>query len=80
MRGLPGPGLEPVSLTLAGGFLTTAPPGQSKAWSLKRWTTGDVPGPSFCNRGLWESDDEHEVATTMTPVSGQSTFFTGRFR
>ena len=27
MRDLPGPGLEPVSPTLAGGFLTTAPPG-----------------------------------------------------
>ena len=28
MWGLPGPGLEPVSLALAGGFLTTAPPGK----------------------------------------------------
>ena len=27
MRDLPGPGLEPVSPELAGGFLTTAPPG-----------------------------------------------------
>ena len=27
--GLPGPGLEPVSPALAGGFLTTAPPGKS---------------------------------------------------
>ena len=27
MWDLPGPGLEPVSLALAGGFLTTAPPG-----------------------------------------------------
>ena len=27
---LPGPGLEPVSPALAGGFLTTAPPGKSK--------------------------------------------------
>ena len=25
----PGPGLEPVSLALAGGFLTTVPPGKS---------------------------------------------------
>ena len=25
----PGPGLEPVSLSLAGGLLTTAPPGKS---------------------------------------------------
>ena len=29
MWDLPGPGLEPVSPTLAGGFLTTVPPGQS---------------------------------------------------
>ena len=28
MWDLPGPGLEPVSLALAGGFLTTAPPGE----------------------------------------------------
>ena len=29
MWDLPGPGLEPMSPALAGGFLTTAPPGQS---------------------------------------------------
>ena len=29
MWDLPGPGLEPVSPALAGGFLATAPPGQS---------------------------------------------------
>ena len=29
MWGLPGPGLEPVSPALAGGFLTTVPPGKS---------------------------------------------------
>ena len=29
MWDLPGPGLEPVSHALAGGFLTTAPPGKS---------------------------------------------------
>ena len=29
MWDLPGPGLEPVSPALAGGFLTTAPPGTS---------------------------------------------------
>ena len=32
MWGLPGPGLEPVSPALAGGFLTTAPPG--KSWAV----------------------------------------------
>ena len=30
MWGLPGPGLEPVSPALAGGFLTTAPPGKPR--------------------------------------------------
>ena len=29
MWDLPGPGIEPVSPALAGGFLTTAPPGKS---------------------------------------------------
>ena len=29
MWDLPGPGLKPVSPALAGGFLTTAPPGRS---------------------------------------------------
>ena len=29
MWDLPGPGLEPVSPALAGGFLTTAPPGKA---------------------------------------------------
>ena len=29
MWDLPGPGLEPVSPALAGGFLTTAPPGEA---------------------------------------------------
>ena len=32
---LPGPGLEPVSPVLAGGFLTTAPPGKSEEGPLK---------------------------------------------
>ena len=30
MWDLPGPGLEPMSPALAGGFLTTVPPGKSK--------------------------------------------------
>ena len=32
---LPGPGLEPVSPALAGGFLTTAPPGKPRTMFLK---------------------------------------------
>ena len=34
MWDLPGPGLEPVSPALAGGFLTTAPPGKSLTYIL----------------------------------------------
>ena len=38
MWDLPGPGLKPVSPALAGGFLTTAPPGKSLARHLyPRW-------------------------------------------
>ena len=36
MWDLPGPGLEPASPALAGGFLTTAPPGKPDAAFLKR--------------------------------------------
>ena len=35
MWDLPGPGIEPVSPALAGGFLTTAPPGKSLEDTLK---------------------------------------------
>ena len=34
MWDLPGPGLGPVSPALAGGFLTTAPPGKPGSWSI----------------------------------------------
>ena len=37
MWDLPGPGIEPVSPALAGGFLTTAPPGKSQLDSLKKF-------------------------------------------
>ena len=36
MWDLPGPGLEPVSPALAGGFLTTAPPGKPSLYFLLR--------------------------------------------
>ena len=35
MWDLPGPGIEPLSPALAGGFLSTAPPGKSLSWTLK---------------------------------------------
>ena len=40
MWDLPGPGLEPVSPALAGGFLTTAPPGKSQDSGLYPQDTG----------------------------------------
>ena len=53
MWDLTGPGLEPVSPALAGGFLTTAPPGKpqevlsinpplSKSTEDSRWWTGGL--------------------------------------
>ena len=36
MWDLPGPGLEPVSPALAGGFLTTAPPGKPDLTDFKK--------------------------------------------
>ena len=55
---LPGPGLEPVSPALAGGFLTTAPPGKSRMCSFDNRVSmnssenckhKDIPGPSCLN-------------------------------
>ena len=37
MWDLPGPGLEPVSPALAGGFLTTAPPGKPSTYSFEKY-------------------------------------------
>ena len=37
MWDLPGPGLEPVSPALAGGFLTTAPPGKPPYFLFIIW-------------------------------------------
>ena len=34
MRDLPGPGLEPMCPAMAGGFLTTAPPGKPPGYIL----------------------------------------------
>ena len=36
MWDLPGPGVKPVSPALAGGFLTTEPPGKPYRWLLRR--------------------------------------------
>ena len=42
MWDLPGPGLEPVSPALAGGFLTTAPPGKSLLFLLNCFELMDL--------------------------------------
>ena len=39
MWDLPGPGLEPVSPALAGGFLTTVPPGKPETLGVKGATS-----------------------------------------
>ena len=44
MWDLPGPGLEPVSAALAGGFLTTAPPGKPVMRILCQRFADVVPG------------------------------------
>ena len=38
MWDLPGPGFEAMFLALAGGFLTTAPPGKSREWDILKIT------------------------------------------
>ena len=58
MWDLPGPGLEPVSLALAGGFFTTAPPGKPQMpffssvppWAIPRSQLG---GQGAGRRKLW---------------------------
>ena len=42
MRDLPGPGVEPMAPALAGGFLTTAPPGKPSLSSNLKYL-GDEP-------------------------------------
>ena len=46
MWDLPGPGLEPMSLAMADGFLTTAPPGKPQS-NLKKNGAGGIRLPNF---------------------------------
>ena len=48
---LPGPGLEPVSLALAGGFLTTAPPGKPTMTSFQQ------------ENQTWQGQRSHKLIT-----------------
>ena len=50
MWDLPGPGLEPVSPALAGGFLTTAPPG--KPHKLFVFLVGSIRSVSYGKTGF----------------------------
>ena len=47
MWDLPGPGLEPVSPALAGGFLTTAPPGKPPNWLILKEPGHNLEQPFF---------------------------------
>ena len=47
MWDLPGPELEPVSPALAGGFLTTAPPGKSPPIFFLSFSDDPAVQPSF---------------------------------
>ena len=55
MWDLPGAGLEPVSPALAGGFLTTAPPG--KPCRHFQWTARKSSQSLKCNWKPWASDE-----------------------
>ena len=61
MWDLPGPGIEPVSAALVGGFLTTAPPGKSQAQYLKSNES------LFLVHGNSEADQAVLLHLTATP-------------
>ena len=58
MWDLPGPGIEPVSRALAGGFLTTGPPGKSAELTLfddSIWEKAvTILKDSMASGGRWE--------------------------
>ena len=69
MWDLPGPGLEPVSPALAGGFLTTVPPGKSQElltlnkfvigkWSGKGKVTSCSLSSSGASTDSWKKRDD----------------------
>ena len=57
---LPGPGIEPVSPALVGGFLTTEPPGSPPSSLLKRGKRGSEQGWVTCLRSLSQNVLSHE--------------------
>ena len=68
MWDLPGPGLKPVSPALAGGFLTTVPPGRSRLFLIlyvleeKGWR--GTPGQLIRGKRN-ESGNLHRVASDL---------------
>ena len=74
MWDLPGPGLEPVSPALAGGFLTTAPLGKSKLMIFRKtslmaiWRV-DCPGWGWGSRlQIWRQ--VRQLYKEITTVNG----------
>ena len=56
MWDLPRPGVEPVSPALAGGFLTTVPPGKSLFWYLNEGCLNNIESAKFHGFRLqWEN-------------------------
>ena len=66
MWDLPGPGLEPVSPALAGGFLTTEPPGKPDRYGFN--VVGG--GPSWIMDGLRYRGQESMLAGGMSKLLG----------
>ena len=62
MWDLPGPGLEPVSTALAGGFLTTAPPGKPSTTAFRHIVRRPFP--------KIQKVDEYKVGITVHPKGG----------
>ena len=63
MWDLPRSGLEPVSPILAGGFLTTAPPGKSLASPSSFWSQGKQVPASHCGRSLQGACPTHWISS-----------------
>ena len=67
MWDLPGPGVKPVSPALAGGFLTTEPPGKPCRWFLRRGVVAQMNPPEMQETQVqslgWGDPLEEDMAT-----------------
>ena len=66
----PGPGIEPVSPALAGGFLTTGPPGKSLSLPFKESWELDSVLRFYIDSLCWPSDNPIRVQFSCSVVSG----------